>query len=52
VVFALLLRDHDEAAAEAGRLVREWLVATGSAGLLEAWGSALPAETPLAETAG
>ncbi len=52
VVFSLLLRDHDEAAAEAGRVVRDWLVATGSMGLLEAWGAALPAETPLAETAG
>jgi len=52
VIFSLLLRDHDEAAAEAGRAVREWLVATGSQGLLQAWGAALPAETPLAETAG
>lgn len=51
VVYSLLLRDHDEAAAEAGRLVRGWLVATGSRGLLEAWGAALPAEIPLAETA-
>jgi hypothetical protein len=43
-VVSSLLRDHDEAAAEAGRLVRELLVATGSRGLLGA--------TPLAETAG
>ena len=34
------------------RQVRDWLVATGSKGLLEAWGAALPAATPLAETAG
>ena len=52
ITFSLLLRDHDEAAAEAGRSVREWLIATGSMGLLEAWGAALPAEAPLAETAG
>ena len=52
VVFSLLLRHHDDAAAEAGRSVREWLVATGSMGLLEAWGAALPTETTLAETAG
>jgi hypothetical protein len=52
VVFSLLLREHDEAAIAAGRDAREWMMATGSRGLLEAWGAALPAETPLAGTAG